>query len=155
VQTLRDKPFTLGAQLFVSPSPDAPSRYDWRVAMDSSDQSIAVLVVEDDALVRMQAATTIEAAGFRVYEAGDAAQAVLLLEECSDIRVLFTDVDMPGAMNGLALARYARIHRGPIKIIIASGRHEIAGEDLPPETVFLGKPYRLAQIVERVQKMTA
>jgi two-component system, response regulator PdtaR len=58
------------------------------------DEPIAVLVVEDEPLVLMDVAATIREGGFRVYEAVNADQAVELLEEYSDIRVLFTDVDM-------------------------------------------------------------
>jgi two-component system, response regulator PdtaR len=97
-------------------------------------------------LLRMDVAATIEDAGFKVYEAANADEAVALLEERADIRVLFTDVDMPGSMDGVALAHYARSNR-PMRIIVASGYRAIALQDLPPKATFLEKPYRPADIV--------
>jgi CheY-like chemotaxis protein len=115
-----------------------------------SDQSVAVLVVEDELLVRMDVASTLEDAGFKVYEAVNADEAVGLLEEFADIYVLVTDVDMPGSIAGLELAHYVRSRR-PIKIIVTSGHRQIAIRDLPPAAVFLEKPYRPDDIVEMVR----
>ena len=128
---------------------------DWRESMLPSGQMVAVLIVEDETLVRLDAATTIEEAGFRVYEAGDADQALKLLKECTDIRVLFTDIEMPGALDGLALAHYARSRSASIKIIVTSGRRMVAARDLPYGSVFLGKPYQPIRIVEQLRAMTA
>ena len=69
---------------------------------------IAVLVVEDDAIVRFDLAQTLEAAGYKTFEAADATQAIAILEANSEIRVVFTDIQMPGSMDGLALSHYVR-----------------------------------------------
>jgi two-component system, response regulator PdtaR len=120
--------------------------------MDLSGQPIAVLVVEDEPLIRICVAATIEEAGFKVYEAANADEAVGLLAECGDIRVLFTDVEMPGSMDGVALAHYAHSYR-PIKIIVTSGRRHIAEKDLPPTAVFVEKPYRPSHVLETLREI--
>jgi two-component system, response regulator PdtaR len=107
--------------------------------MDISLESPAVLVVDDEPLIRMDFAATIEDAGFRVYEAGNADDALALLESGADIKVIVTDVDMPGSMNGTEFAHYAHAFR-PLKIIVASGKTNGAARDLPPGAVFLAKP---------------
>jgi CheY-like chemotaxis protein len=77
-----------------------------------------ILVVEDEALVRMAAREDIEAAGFEVYEAFNADEAIQLLEANPDIELVFTDVDMPGSMDGVKLAHYVRTRWPPVKIIV-------------------------------------
>jgi two-component system, response regulator PdtaR len=101
------------------------------------------------------AAMTIEDAGFKVYEASSADQAVRMLEQSDDIRVLFTDIDMPGSMDGIALAHYVRVHWRFIKIIVTSGHRMIKSHDLPREAVFLDKPYRPDHIVETIREIAA
>jgi CheY-like chemotaxis protein len=115
-------------------------------------QPLAVLVVDDEPLIRMDLAATIEEAGFKVYEAANADQAVELLEEVEDIKVLLTDVDMPGSMDGVQLAHYARSY-WPVQIIVASGHREIGLSDLPPGAVFFAKPLRPTHVVEKLRSM--
>jgi two-component system, response regulator PdtaR len=100
-----------------------------------------VLVVEDDFLLRMSATAMIEEAGFEVVEAGNADEAITMLESRSDIRLVFTDIQMPGSMDGLKLAAAVRGRWPPIKIIATSGRHFIRHGDLPEGALFLSKPY--------------
>jgi two-component system, response regulator PdtaR len=122
--------------------------------MDLLRQSVAILVVEDEPLIRMSVAATIEDAGFKVYEASNADEAIGLLAECVDICVLFTDVEMPGSMDGVALAHYAYAYR-PIEIIVTSGRRKIAVTDLPPKAIFMEKPYRHGRVVETLRAIAA
>jgi CheY-like chemotaxis protein len=75
---------------------------------DPQNKSISVLVVEDEHLIRMDTASSLEAVGFIVYEAGNAAEAIRCLELHNEIRLIFTDVQMPGSMDGIALAHYVR-----------------------------------------------
>ena len=91
----------------------------------------AVLIVEDESLIRMGAVVLIEDAGFEVYEAGDADAAIALLEVHKEICLIFTDVDMPGSMDGLKLVHYVRGRRPPVKIIVTSG-HVKVSEDSGP-----------------------
>jgi two-component system, response regulator PdtaR len=121
--------------------------------MDIVGQPVAVLVVEDEPLVRTIIALTLEDAGFKVYEAANADQALGLLSECEDIRVLFTDVDMPGSMDGLELAHYAHSSHS-VWIIVTSGRRRVALRDLPPNAIFMEKPYPPSLVVNRLREMT-
>jgi CheY-like chemotaxis protein len=121
--------------------------------MAQHDSSPAVLVVEDEAVIRIDVAMSIEDAGFKVYEAESADRAISLLEDCPDIGVLFTDVNMPGAMDGLALSHVARRRWRGLAIILTSGRRPIAAAELPEEAHFLGKPYRLADLIASLRKI--
>jgi two-component system, response regulator PdtaR len=122
--------------------------------MDLADQTIAVLVVEDELLIRMNVAATIESAGFKVYEASNADEAIALLAEWADIHVLVTDVEMPGSMNGVQLAHFAHSYR-PIRIIVTSGRQKITTADLPRGSVFVPKPCTPFEIVEKLREIIA
>ncbi len=81
-------------------------------------------------------------------------EAIRLLEEHGDIGILFTDINMPGSMNGLELARYVRDRWPLVKIILASGQLPRGG-DMPRESVFLSKPYRAQQITSALLEMAA
>jgi CheY-like chemotaxis protein len=88
-------------------------------------------------LLRLDSAETIEHAGFEVVQAANADEAIAILEARPEIRVVFTDIQMPGSMDGLKLARFVRDRWPPIKIIATSGR-VVAGEDhLPARSLFL------------------
>ncbi len=113
---------------------------------EASIHAPAVLVVEDDPMIRIDAAMLVEEAGFRVYEAADAGEAISLLEQPQDIRVIFTDVKMPGSMDGLKLAHYLRGRWPPVKIIVTSGQFRPQDGDLPLGGIFLSKPYRAEQV---------
>src|SRR6202034_389743 len=86
-----------------------------------------VLIVEDEFLLRIDAADIIAAAGFEVVEAENADQAIEILEARRDIAEVFTDIQMPGSMDGLKLARAVRVRLPPIKLVATSG-HNIVGE---------------------------
>ncbi|ABE41017.1 response regulator [Rhodopseudomonas pseudopalustris] len=105
-----------------------------------------VLVVEDEPLLRMNAVDIVEEAGFEVIEAGNADDAIAILESRNDIRVVFTDVQIPGSMDGLKLARAVRGRWPPIQIIATSGRVKVSGADLPDGGQFLAKPYTPSQV---------
>jgi CheY-like chemotaxis protein len=113
-----------------------------------------VLIVEDELLLRMDAAEMIEAAGFEVIEAANADQAIEVLEGRPDITVVFTDIQMPGSMDGLKLARAVRGRWPPIKIIATSGRLHVAEGDLPEGGRFLPKPYSPAQVTGVLRELT-
>lgn len=107
----------------------------------SGTKGPAVLIVEDEPLVRLCAAQTVEDAGYEVIEAESADEAIAILESRRDIRVIFTDIHMPGSMDGLKLAHAVRHRWPPIKIIVTSGRETIAPQDLPEGGRFFAKPY--------------
>lgn len=112
-----------------------------------------VLVVEDEALVRMFAVDFVEDAGFDVVEAANANQAVAILEARSDIRIVFTDIDMPGSMDGMKLARAVRDRWPPIEIIIVSGHKRPVDDDLPARAVFFPKPYDVDAVTAELNRM--
>jgi CheY-like chemotaxis protein len=105
-----------------------------------------VLVVEDEFLLRMEAADMVKAAGFEVVEAGNADQAIEILEARRDITLVFTDIQMPGSMDGLKLARAVRGRWPPIKIVATSGHLHVRETDLPEGGRFLSKPYSATEI---------
>ncbi|HTC04079.1 MAG TPA: response regulator [Xanthobacteraceae bacterium] len=107
----------------------------------------AVLIVEDEPLVRIGAANIIEDAGFKVIQAESADEAIRVLECRGDIRVVFTDIHMPGSMDGLKLAHTVRNRWPPIKIIVTSGRELIAEQVLPEGGRFFAKPYNPIEIL--------
>jgi CheY-like chemotaxis protein len=99
-------------------------------------------------------ADMIEEAGFAVVQAANADEAIAILRVRSDISVVFTDIQMPGSMDGLKLARFVRDRWPPIKIVATSGRVAVADGDLPDGSVFLPKPYRPTQIVATLYALT-
>jgi len=114
-----------------------------------------VLVVEDEALLRANAVELAEAAGFEVVEAGGADEAIAILERRTDIRIVFTDIQMPGSMDGLKLARFIRTRWPPIELIVTSGRIDVASDDLPDRCVFVPKPYQHDDVVRTMQRLAA
>lgn len=114
-----------------------------------------VLVVEDEPVLRMAAADMVEEAGFEVIEAADATQAVRLLETRPDIRIVFTDIDMPRGLDGMRLAAVIRDRWPPIEIILTSGHRAPSRADLPAGAVFFPKPYREEQVVAEMRRMAA
>jgi CheY-like chemotaxis protein len=102
---------------------------------------VSVLVVEDDALVRFDLAQTLEADGSKTFEAGDATEAIAILEVNSEIRVVFTDIQMPGTMDGLALSHYVRKRWPPTIIVVSSGRRTPSQGEMASGALFIAKPY--------------
>jgi len=113
----------------------------------------AVLVVEDEPLLRMMAMTMVEDAGFEPVEARDADEAIALLEARTDITIVFTDVDMPGSMDGLKLAAAIRDRWPPIEIVITSGHFRLDDSTIPARTVFFPKPYDHQEVVATLRWM--
>ena len=106
-----------------------------------SAQRTVVLVVEDEPLVMMDAIQSLEEAGFEVVDAYDGENALIRLEERPDIAALFTDVNMPGRFDGVALARMAHERRPDMLLLITSGAVKLCGEDIPDDGRFIPKPY--------------
>ena len=114
-----------------------------------------VLVVEDDLLIRLHAAQIIAGAEFDVIEASSADEAISILEARSDIAILFTDIQMPGSMDGLVLAAAVRERWPPIKIVATSGQFKLGPGDLPQGGRFLPKPYSPAEIMKTLRELIA
>lgn len=112
-----------------------------------------VLIVEDDVLVRMDAVEFVARAGYRTLEAGNADEAIALLDKHADIAVVFTDIEMPGSMDGLRLARAIRDRWPPVKIIATSAHTHFKEADLPAGGRFFWKPYSHAQIRAALEEL--
>ena len=119
----------------------------------SASQRPIVLVVEDEFLVRIGTRAALEMAGFDVLEASDTDEAIALLAARNDIHIIFTDVHMPGSMDGLKLAHFVRDRWPPVKIVATSGRAKISDGDLPEGGRFLPKPYSAAEITATLREL--
>ncbi len=103
-----------------------------------------VVLVEDEILIRMEISYALCDAGFRVIEARNADEALAILQcKAQMVDVLFTDINMPGSMDGLDLAKHTKQHWPWIALLIVSGRDSPPEADLPDETHFMAKPYEL------------
>ncbi len=112
-----------------------------------------VLVVDDDVLERMGASFMFSDAGYQVIEAGDADAALRFFETNADIRLLFTDVSMPGSINGSDLARQVTERWPLVGVIMTSGRPFPTG--LPPSVRFHSKPYEPVDVLRHAREMSA
>lgn len=112
-----------------------------------------MLIVEDEILLRMHASEVIEDSGFDVIEAKNADDAISILEHRNDIVLIFTDIDMPGSMDGLKLAHFVKGRWPPIKIIATSGHVRITSNDLPEGGHFIPKPYKATQIADAIHQL--
>ena len=119
-----------------------------------SNFPISVLVVEDEALVRMGMVDYLEDSGFEVLEASNADEAIAMLVEHAEIRVLFTDIDMPGGIDGLRLAAAVRDRWPPIRIVVTSGHRNVTPDELPHEARFFQKPYNPDEVAAVFRAMT-
>src|SRR5450631_2943383 len=122
--------------------------------MFSGAKQAVILIVEDETLIRMHAVEMIEEA-FEVVEAASADEAIAILEARLDITVVFTDIQMPGSMDGLKLAAAVRDRWPPIKIVATSGLVDVRSDDLPEGGRFLPKPYSPEQIVRTLRELTS
>ncbi len=119
----------------------------------STPDRAVVLIVEDEPLVRMMVIELFQDEGFEVLEAADADQALAVFDRRPDVALLFTDVEMPGSIDGYALARWAQVHRPAVKTMIVSGRAMPRAGDVPKGAAFVGKPYDHDDVMRRIQSL--
>src|SRR5919112_3472107 len=112
-----------------------------------------VLVVEDEPVIRMCAADILEDEGFEVVEAATAPAALKILEKRDDVTAVFTDIDMPGGMNGLELAGIIYKRWPHIALVVTSGVYRVGADNLPGDGVFIGKPYAAAAPVRIIREL--
>lgn len=110
-----------------------------------------ILIVEDEILIRMDAADYFADEGFHVLEAGSADEALVLLESRDDIDFVFSDINMPGSLDGLELCRRVSERWPRIGAIITSGMMRPAKSALPKRTLFFEKPYEFKRLLESLQ----
>lgn len=121
----------------------------------SAEAPPIVLVVEDDVLVRMLACDILTDGGFRTLEAVGAQEALVLIDARPDIVVMFTDVDMPGEINGLGLAHLVTMRAPTMKILVTSGAAAPQAGDLPTGARFVQKPYSPSMLLDLLAEMLA
>ena len=118
-----------------------------------SNRNLVVLVVEDNLVILMGAVDSVVVAGFEALGAGSADEAIRILEGRPDIHLVFTDVGMPGTMDGIMLAHYIRDRWPAVKLIVTSGKITFDEGHLPVGTRFFSKPYDDSAIVEAMMGM--
>jgi CheY-like chemotaxis protein len=129
------------------------------VPVPMSDRSVPserklILVVEDEPAVRAVVVETLEDEGFQIIEAPSADYAVTILQARDDIHVVFTDVTMPGHLNGFDLAQFAKTLHPNIALIVTSGAVPSGFSGLAPEARFLQKPYRMTGVIRLIHELT-
>lgn len=125
------------------------------MALSAPPSRYAVLVVDDEPLLLMDAMDLVEEAGFTAYGARNAREAIALLETHPDICVLFTDIHMPGSMDGLKLAHAVRDRWPPVTIMVTSGHVKLGKTDLPENGLFFAKPYPPAAVIKALKSVAA
>ena len=114
-----------------------------------------VLVVEDEMLVRLHGMDILEDAGFEVLEASNADEAIAILEKHDDVRVLFSDVDMPGSKDGLKLAQLVHERWPTIRLLLTSGNHQLQQATLPDSGKFVSKPWTPDGLIQKIRDVLA
>jgi len=113
-----------------------------------------VLIVEDEPLLRLLAVSLIEEAGFDTLEASSADQAIAFLETDAHIQIVFTDIDLPGGMDGMRLAAEIRDRWPPIELILTSGHVKVSDAELLARGHFFSKPYDAGQLIRTLRSLT-
>lgn len=122
--------------------------------MSVSEPRMVVLVVEDETLVRMFMADFLDEAGFKVFEAVNADEALTVLQARPDVQVVVTDIEMPaGSMNGLELTRVVRERWPGVGVILSSGRALPRSDDLSDKVAYIAKPYLPDTIIAVIQQL--
>ena len=110
-----------------------------------------ILVVEDELLLSLDISDALKDENYVVIAVANADEAIKALETCDDIRTIFTDIDLPGSMDGLKLAAAVRDRWPPVNIIVTTGMRAPHHDDMPARSLFVAKPYRSAEVLEAVR----
>ena len=111
----------------------------------------AVLIVEDDVLANEYLEFILQQAGYEVVSATSADEAAAILEDREDIRLVVTDINLPGTMNGLTLAAAMKSRRPAINIIVVTGYGAPKADEIPSGSLFVSKPYSARKMIEAVR----
>jgi CheY-like chemotaxis protein len=114
---------------------------------------VAILVVEDEALIRLNAVDFLTDEGYVVLQAPNADEAIRILESREDVALVFTDVNVPGSMDGLRLVELIHRRWPPVSLIVTSGKNALRDSDLPDSGRFIPKPYTNERILQVVQQL--
>ena len=110
-----------------------------------------ILVVEDELLLSVDISDALKDEGYDVITVANADDAIKVLEISNDIRTIFTDIDLPGSMDGLKLAAAVRDRWPPVNIIVTTGMRAPRRDEMPTKSLFIAKPYRSAEVLEAVR----
>ncbi len=115
-----------------------------------------VLIVEDETLISHLVADWLNDRGFAVHEAASGDEALAYIDQGGAVDVMFTDINLPGSLNGAELATQVRARRPELPIVYASGRYN-AGDIAPlvSRSVFVPKPYNPADVCTLLQRLTS
>ena len=122
---------------------------------DSQKAPRSILIVDDEPIVLLDIADFFTDVGFKVFEAGSADDAIVVLEENPNIQTVITDVRMPGSMDGVELAHFIRDRWPSILLVVTSGARPIAGNELPNRTMFVAKPFDPNFVLSEIDRLTA
>jgi CheY-like chemotaxis protein len=143
-----------GNKAALPPAKSFVERFIDCLPMPDADPRRVVLVVEDETLVRMFMTDFLDEAGFNVFEAAHADEALAVLQARPDVQAVVTDIEMPaGSMNGLELARVIRERWPDVGVVVTSGRARPGPDDLSDRVAFFAKPYRPDTIINTVRQM--
>jgi CheY-like chemotaxis protein len=112
---------------------------------------LAIIVVEDNPLLSLDISAALEDGGYDVIAVASADEAITILESRNDIRTIFTDIDLPGSMDGLKLAAAVKDRWPPVHIIVTTGMRTPHRDEMPANSVFIAKPYRSAEVLQAVR----
>jgi len=118
-------------------------------------ENASILVVDDEALIRMDTMCVLEDAGYSTVEAANSEEAITMLERCPGITTVLTDINMPGSMDGLQLSRLIRDRWPLIGLVVTSGRFLAKAAQMPAGVRFIAKPYTPSEIVSVLQSCAA
>ncbi len=119
------------------------------------EANATILVVEDQILIRMTVADYLRDCGLHVLEASNADEARCVLDAGVGVDIVFSDIQMPGTMDGFGLARWIRQHHPQVRVLLASGLHQTSAvaQDLCEDSPLMAKPYDHGSLLERLQGM--
>ena len=123
--------------------------------MGPSNRKPVVLVVEDEPILRELSVYELEDAGYTVLEAGNAHAALWILRSRRGVGLVFTDINMPGKIDGLELARIVHARWPEVKVVVTTGADGALGREAPEGGLFLAKPYSLSELSEAVHELTS
>jgi len=123
--------------------------------MSRAVAAVSVLLVEDEVMISNLVANRLSGSGFRVHEAATADEALRYMRSGANVDVLFTDINLPGRMNGAELAERARELRPEMPIVYVSGRYKLSEiSPLVPRSLFVAKPYDPNDICALLRRLT-